>query len=323
VENAPRADVVAFLDADHILRQATLNELADVFGQADPPDGVQGRCLTSNAKPNFLARVLTIERQWLERTELQVSPRLGGMSQFGGGQGFFRQALFSNGRFPVDDSMILDDTDLSFQLARARCRIEYRPGVSTESLQPETAAEFLDQRIRWFQGWLQLAGKHLPACFRAPALGFALRADMLRLLLTPYMAVPFLMAFAAAAVDALSGGAAVAPIWVRVIALAWPVGFALGVPVAGRLSRRTGGSLLALLGIPLLTCSHVLIACIGLAHMYVLRRPVTYAKTHKHDGGEETTRELPAAEPVAELDAPQLDSLEDTHQTVGPADPPA
>jgi cellulose synthase/poly-beta-1,6-N-acetylglucosamine synthase-like glycosyltransferase len=321
-ENAPEADVIGFLDADHVVPQETLDELVRAFGAADAPDGVQGRCLTSNARPNALARVLTIERQWLERTELQVCPRLGGMSQFGGGQGFFRRELFRHGSFRVDASMILDDTDLSFRLARAGCRIDYRPLVTTTSLQPQSGTEFLDQRVRWIQGWLQLARKHLPACLRAPGLRPALRADMLRLLLTPYMSVPLLLGFAAAGIDAVAGGAGSAPLWTRWVALAWPMGFGLSALLAGRAARSAGDAVLALVGLPLLTCSHVLIACVALVHMYVLRRPVTYAKTHKHDAAA-TPTEVPVARAMHEADPSPLDALLDAHQTVESRGPSA
>ncbi len=279
--HAPPGDVVGLLDADHILPQSSLDELVRAFGREGPPEAVQGRCATSNASPHVLARTLTIEREWLERVELQVAPRLGGMTQFGGGQGFFLRSLLDDERFAVDPSMVLDDTDLSCRLVLSGHRVEFNPGVVTESRQPDTLSQFFDQRIRWEQGWMQVAAKHLLRPFRAAKASLSVRLDMVRLLLTPFGGAWLWLGLVAGTVALAPGGARHVPAWLPYACLLWPWALGPGPLLAG--VARLGDAALALLGWPLLAYVYCWIAAVSVVHVYVLRRPLGYAKTAKEE----------------------------------------
>jgi len=281
IEHAPRCDVVAFLDADHVLGQESLEELARIFGQAEPPDVVQGACESANEDRNALTRLLSIERRWMERVEVDVSPRLGGVAHFGGGQGFFRRELFDDERFAIDGSMILDDTDLSCRLALEGRRVEFHPSVATWSLQPETWPEFLDQRFRWSRGLLQISHKYLGEAIRRKGAPFALRMDILRLTLLPYGGLVVYASLAAAVLALLTGRPADLPGWLAPLCLAWPLVVGLQPPLAGVRPRRLGDVALSLVGIPLLFLGYAMLFTVSLVDAYVLRRPIRYAKTSK------------------------------------------
>ena len=277
--HAPPGDVVGFLDADHIVSQDSLDEIARTFGRPDAPHAVQGACATVADSSSVLARLLTVERQWLEKVELEVNPRLGGICYFGGGQGFFVRHLFDEGRFAIDETMILDDIDLSCQLALNGTRVVFNPRIVTRSRQPETVPRFLDQRLRWARGWVQLAGRYALAPFRRGPIPLGFRADLLRVVLTP--TAGGLLCFSFAAALAMLAGAEPGLLWPAAAALLWPFLLVPAPCLAGVRPARASDAALAAIGIPLLMYAYCWVMGTSLVDAYVLRRPARYAKTPK------------------------------------------
>jgi cellulose synthase/poly-beta-1,6-N-acetylglucosamine synthase-like glycosyltransferase len=278
VRHAPETDVVGLLDADHVMEQESLDELVRAFGQEDPPPGVQGMCATSNADGNAMARALTVEREWLERVELQAAPRLGGMCLFGGGQGFLLRSVLTEPGLEVDESMILDDIDLSCRLALAGDRIVFHPGVRTLSRQPETLREFFDQRYRWARGWVQLCGKLALKPFRWRRTPFGVRASLLGLLVTPFGLALTCLGVSAAMAGLTTGGA---PLWLCLAVLLWPALSGICPFVAGVKPQRWRDIPLVLIGMPVLTAALCLLMAAAVTDVCILRRPIKYAKTAK------------------------------------------
>jgi cellulose synthase/poly-beta-1,6-N-acetylglucosamine synthase-like glycosyltransferase len=281
LKHAPPSDFVGFLDADHTLDQASLDELGRTFGGAYAPVAVQGVCATSNESPTPLARLLTVERRWLEKVELRANPRLGGMSQFGGGQGFFRRSLFEEPGLRIDDSMILDDTDLSIQMALRGHRVAFNPRIETRSRTPETVVEFLDQRLRWARGWVQFARKYLLEPLRRPGVPLPLRMDLLRLAMTPFAGALLFLGFAAALVGLTVSWGLLATAYAALAGLFWPLLVGFCPFLAGAWPDRARDAPLVLVGIPLLHYCYALVLAVAVVDALVLRRPVRYAKTAK------------------------------------------
>lgn len=281
LEHAPECDVIGFLDADHTLPQSTLRELARVFADEDGPVAVQGVCAcAADLASSRLGRLLAVERQWLERVELQATWRLGGFCQFGGGQGFFRRSLLEDPELRVDESMILDDADLSLRLGLKGHRITFNPRVVTQSSEPQRLAEFLDQRYRWARGWVQLSGRHLSSPFRARGIPLALRCDMLRFVLTPFTAGWLFFALAAGLAAPFTSYPA--PTWQALTCVLWPFLLGPGPYLAGVRRARRQDAFLVLLGIPLLLHAYCLLVVVSAVDQYVLRRPAGFAKVTKH-----------------------------------------
>jgi len=280
LDRAPECDVIGFLDADHYIRQSALDELVRVFGAAQgSPEVIQGACRLAQPDPNWLARLLAVEREWLERVELDAGPRLGGFCHFGGGQGFFRRQVLAEPELAIDESMILDDADLSCRLALAGHRVVFDPRVSTLSREPETLTEFLDQRYRWARGWVQLLGKHITAPLRARGVPLRLRCDVSRFLLTP-VGMVWLYFGLLAGVSALFTSHA-APTWLALAGLLWPFLLGPGPYLAGVRAARRRDAPLVLICIPLLLHVYCLFTAISLVNQYLLHAPVRYAKTAK------------------------------------------
>ncbi len=281
LERAPEGEVVGFLDADHVLGQESLDALVRIFGREDPPPGVQGVCAASNRSATPLARLLAIERDWMERVELQVAPRMWGISQFGGGQGFFQREVLEDPRFRIDESMILDDTDLSCRLALQGYRVAFAPDVVTASRRPEGVREFLDQRFRWARGWLQMGSKYLKQVFAAGGARVGVRLDLLRLVLTPFLGVLLCLGFAAAVGALISFSSPAFRLGLAVLLLPFLLGFQ--PYLAGARAARIRDFPLVFVGVPLLFTVYTILLASALVEWWVLRRPPRYSKTGKPD----------------------------------------
>jgi cellulose synthase/poly-beta-1,6-N-acetylglucosamine synthase-like glycosyltransferase len=284
VKDGPQADVIGFLDADHILDQGSFDELVRAFGQAMPPDAVQGICAASNRDPNALARLLEVERRWLELTELLAGPRLGEVCHFGGGQGFFRHHVLEDPGIQIDEAMILDDIDLSCRMALAGYRVVFDPFVRTTSSQPEPVAGFLDQRTRWTRGWVQLMRKHASASFRLKRTPLSVRLSLLGLLLTPY-ALAWSAVGVLAGVAALTGVAPACPTWLALAGILWPVAMVPGPYIAGAGPGRVLDFPLVAVGVPLLAYAYFWLCAVAVVDAVLIRRPIRYAKTLKPADG--------------------------------------
>lgn len=280
----PAHAAVGFVDADHAMDQASLDELARVFSLKEPPAVLQGVCASANESHNWLTRLLSVERAWLEAVELRAGPRVGGISYYGGGQGFLRGDVARDERLQIDGSMILDDIDVSIRLALQGGRVQFSPRVVTWSLQPESVTQFFDQRYRWCRGWLQVSRRHLFAPASRTGVPLGLRTDLLRMLLFPYAAA-LLYLTGTGAISALIVGTGLpaVPVAGRGLALlgvAWPA--VLGwLPYAAKARRLCLGELvLSIVGIPLLLCVYSSFFAVSLVEVVLKRQPL-YSKTGK------------------------------------------
>ncbi len=277
----PPADVVGFLDADHVIDEQSLRVLAQVFSQTPPPVAVQGTCLALNESQNLLTQLLSVERRWLEVVELGVNPRFGGISFYGGGQGFFTGSLFKDSRFAIDDSMVLDDIDLSYRLFSKGIRVEFQPQIATRSFQPKRFSQFIDQRLRWARGWLQVSHKYLAQALSTRGEPLKKRWALLSFLIIPYVAAYLFFAFGACSALLILGEVPHMPLWVILPTLLWPLLLGLLPFVSGVTKTRTKHILLIVPGIALLALAHCSFFAVSILDKYILRRQPRYSKTSK------------------------------------------
>jgi cellulose synthase/poly-beta-1,6-N-acetylglucosamine synthase-like glycosyltransferase len=283
VARAPACDVIGFLDADHEMDQAAFDELVRVFGQPDPPAAIQGICATIAGPASAFVRLLSLERSWLEAVEVEANPRLGGICLFGGGQGFFRREVVTSADHLIDEGQILDDIDLACRLALEGYAIAFDRGIVTRSTQPETLGEFADQRFRWARGWVQLASKFLRPVLSRPAVAPGARMDFLRLLVMPFAAALLFVAFGSGAALLVSCGHHGVPAWLAAFGLLWPFLTGFHPLLTWRGDIRLRDAPLLLVGVPLLFYAYMGLCAVSVVDAWVLRRPLSYAKTAKHE----------------------------------------
>ena len=86
----------------------------------------------------------------------------------------------------MQKQMLTEDIDSSMRAIISGARIEYDLKVLSYELAPETLSAFNKQRLRWAQGWTQVAVRHFMPAFRRGAYsdnnGWRSRIGLLQLL---------------------------------------------------------------------------------------------------------------------------------------------
>lgn len=159
--------ILASLDADQRLEPDALKRAARWF-RDDDVWCVKGRCFGTNPNASLVALCATVERGVIERTEFYARDLLGGFAFFTGGQAFFRADVLAKiERF--DESILLEDLDMSYRLQRAGGNVRIDPSIVTRETNPVTFAAWWNQRKRWARGGLQVAKRYLgPALLVGP-----------------------------------------------------------------------------------------------------------------------------------------------------------
>jgi cellulose synthase/poly-beta-1,6-N-acetylglucosamine synthase-like glycosyltransferase len=116
-------EIVLCFDADYLPHQDIVTRLVEKF--ADPSVGaVQGRPVVLNEPQNIVTRLIALERIGGYRVDQEARDALGLIPQFGGTVGGFRRSILKSlGGF--DESMLTEDTDLTFQIYLAGYKVRY------------------------------------------------------------------------------------------------------------------------------------------------------------------------------------------------------
>ncbi|MFC4356837.1 glycosyltransferase [Halobium salinum] len=152
-------EVVASLDADQRPAPDALRRAVSWLG-VENVQCVKGRCFGTNSDASLVALCATVERAVAERVEFYARDRLGGFTLFTGGQAFFRaDALDRLGSF--DESVLLEDLDMAYRIARAGGAVSVDPGIVTLEENPTALGAWWHQRKRWARGGMQVARRYL------------------------------------------------------------------------------------------------------------------------------------------------------------------
>lgn len=149
--------VTAIYDADH-------QPDPDSFRRAwrwiaSGADVVQGHCYIRNGAASWVARMVAVEFELIYGVSHPGRARLHGYGIFGGTNGFWRTDLLREIR--MRGSMLTEDIDSSVRAVSAGHRIVSDPFLVSRELAPTTLAGLTNQRLRWAQGWYQVALKRL------------------------------------------------------------------------------------------------------------------------------------------------------------------
>jgi cellulose synthase/poly-beta-1,6-N-acetylglucosamine synthase-like glycosyltransferase/CheY-like chemotaxis protein/GGDEF domain-containing protein len=154
--------VTAIYDADH-------QPDPDSFRRAwrwiaSGADVVQGHCYIRNGAASWVARMVAVEFELIYGVSHPGRARIHGYGIFGGTNGFWRTDLLREIR--MRGSMLTEDIDSSVRAVAAGHRIVSDPYLVSRELAPTTLGGLTNQRLRWAQGWYQVALKRLiPAMF--------------------------------------------------------------------------------------------------------------------------------------------------------------
>ncbi|MGL4177762.1 MAG: glycosyltransferase [Dermatophilaceae bacterium] len=146
-------EFVGIFDADH-------HPAPDAFSRAwrwiaAGHDVVQGRCLVRNGGVSLVSRMVAVEFECIYGVSHPGRSRLHGFAVFGGSNGYWRTSVLRRTR--MRSSMLTEDIDASIRVVGAGGRIAHDPALHSSELAPTRLAALWWQRLRWSQGWFQVA----------------------------------------------------------------------------------------------------------------------------------------------------------------------
>ncbi len=182
-----KGEIIVCFDADYYPQKDILEKITKEF--ADPKVGaVQGRVTVLNEPKNLVTRLVSLERIGGYRVDQQARDNLGLIPQFGGTAGGVRRDLLERlGGW--DESMLAEDTDLTFSICLAGCKVRYRNDAECYEEAVESWRAYWRQRYRWSKGHMQCAFKHMPKVLTSCNLRFREKIDGLLLLNVYFMPI--------------------------------------------------------------------------------------------------------------------------------------
>jgi cellulose synthase/poly-beta-1,6-N-acetylglucosamine synthase-like glycosyltransferase len=188
-------EIVLCFDADYYPQRDIVEKLVKEF--ADPAVGaVQGRPVVLNETQNVVTRLVTLERIGGYRVDQEARDNLGLIPQFGGTVGGFRRSVLEKiGGF--DESMLTEDTDLTFQVYLAGFQVRYVGDAECYEEAVDNWKAYWRQRHRWARGHMQVCFKYAPRVLRSKKLNMKKKIDGLLLLHVYFIPVLTLISFLA------------------------------------------------------------------------------------------------------------------------------
>ena len=192
-----KGEIVLCFDADYYPQKDIVEKLVKEF--ADPTVGaVQGRPVVLNEAQSVVTRLVTLERIGGYRIDQEARDALGLIPQFGGTVGGFRLSILKElGGF--DESMLAEDTDLTFQIYLAGFKIRYVADAECYEEAVTNWKAYWRQRHRWALGHMQVCFKNAFSVLKSKKLNFKEKIDGLLILHVYFMPVITMLAFIAGA----------------------------------------------------------------------------------------------------------------------------
>lgn len=207
-------EIIICFDADYIPHPDLVRRLVEKF--EDPCVGaVQGRPVVLNEPENIVTRLNALERIGGYKVDQQARDLLGLIPQFGGTVGGFRRSVIMElGGF--DESMITEDTDLTFEIVLAGYKIHYADDAECYEEAVASWPAYWRQRHRWAKGHMQVCIKHAFRVVRSRRLEFKQKIDGLLLLHVYFMPLVTLVSLFVGAYLIIAGFTAVDLLWLVV-----------------------------------------------------------------------------------------------------------
>lgn len=170
--------VVGIYDADH-------HPDPDSFRRAwrwiaNGADVVQGHCLIRNGDASWVGRMVAVEFELIYSVNHPGRDRLHKFAIFGGSNGFWRTDILREVR--MRGSMLTEDIDSSMRAVQAGYKIVSDAYLVSRELAPTSLKALTNQRLRWAQGWYQVAKHQMTPALRTPKLSFRQKMGMVHLL---------------------------------------------------------------------------------------------------------------------------------------------
>ena len=152
-----RGEFVAIFDADHHPAPGAFKRAWRSLSSG--ADVVQGHCVVRNGEDGSLQRLVAAEFEAMYAVTHPGRARLHGFGIFGGSNGYWRTSVLRLTR--LRSFMLTEDIDSSMRVVGAGGKIVSDPGLISTELAPGSWSALWNQRLRWAQGWSQVALRYL------------------------------------------------------------------------------------------------------------------------------------------------------------------
>lgn len=164
----------------HLTGEMTVVLDADHHPAADAParawrwleqgyDIVQGRCIVRNTtERRLITRLVAIEFEQMYAVSHHARSMLVDTAIFGGANGWWRTSVLQ--QIGMDPRMLTEDIESAVRSIEAGNRLIHDRSVISTELAPTDWQSWWNQRLRWAQGWLQVAMRHQGLLQRTPHL---------------------------------------------------------------------------------------------------------------------------------------------------------
>ncbi|CDS82347.1 uncharacterized protein SPSC_03166 [Sporisorium scitamineum] len=152
-----KGEIITLYDTDHYPEPDALRWVAKRFMQGSV-DIIQGRCCIYNYSETFMTKLIASEFDLIYGVMHSGRAEVQGYGFFGGSNGHWNASLLRT--LGMQKHMLTEDIDSSMRAIISGARIEYDLKVLSYELAPETLPALVKQRLRWAQGWTQVAFRH-------------------------------------------------------------------------------------------------------------------------------------------------------------------
>jgi cellulose synthase/poly-beta-1,6-N-acetylglucosamine synthase-like glycosyltransferase len=164
----------------HLTGEMTVLLDADHHPAADAParawrwllagyDIVQGRCIVRNPRDGVQTRLVALEFEQMYAVSHQGRSMLVDTAIFGGTNGWWRTSVLQ--QIGMDPRMLTEDIESAVRSIQAGHTLIHDRSVISTELATSTSKAWWSQRLRWAQGWHQVALRHQHRLWRTPHLG--------------------------------------------------------------------------------------------------------------------------------------------------------
>lgn len=141
---------------------------------------VQGRIVIRNAAASWLARMIAVEYEANYGVSRPGRAKMHRFSIFSGYNGFWKSDLLRQIR--LQGLKVTADIDAAIRLTEGGYRVAFDPELISRGLAPVTLRVWWQQRMRWSQGWFEVALKHLRASLASQHLSIWQKLGLLQVL---------------------------------------------------------------------------------------------------------------------------------------------
>ncbi len=159
-------EFVGIFDADHHPMDGAFERAWRWL--AEEADVVQGHCVIRNGSDSWVTRLVAVEFEQIYAVSHPGRAAMHGFGIFGGSNGYWRASALEKVR--LRGSFLTEDIEASMRVVQAGGTIVNDPGLVSRELAPDNLKTLWRQRMRWAQGWFQVACRHLVPTLTSPHL---------------------------------------------------------------------------------------------------------------------------------------------------------